>query len=145
MRPACLGVGGNWLGCFFVSSIFVPFLSDVRLLCSSPCTRLGLVRACMIGGRGNGNMSSLYESSASTLQLIPPKIAYRFSACALSPITWRSPHDNFVRQETSRETRAQVRCSRLFPSSHQTVQSQSRLGHHLFMCLLPFLTFSSLQ
>src|SRR6266567_3801833 len=23
LRPACLVVGGNWLGCFFVSSIFV--------------------------------------------------------------------------------------------------------------------------
>lgn len=107
MRPACLVVGCNWPGCFFVSSIFVRFLSYVltslgalySMLGSSPCTRLGLVRAWMIGGRGNGKMSRLYESSASTTPAISTQNSLSLSAYVLSLITWRSPHDIFMRQE----------------------------------------------
>jgi hypothetical protein len=57
----------------------------------------------------------------------PPQNSLSLSTCAPSLITWRSPHDIFMRQETSRGTRAQVRRFSTFPSSHQSVWSLSQL------------------
>jgi hypothetical protein len=132
----------------------VPFLfafsyapTSLGALCfiySSPRTRLGLVRAWMIGGRGNGKTSSLYESSAFTVTVISPKIAYRFP-----PVLFHSSRG--VHHTTSScakrhrgERVPRYVVSRLFHRAIRASSHHHAWTHHLFICLLPFLTSSSL-
>jgi hypothetical protein len=145
VRPACLVVGGNWLGCFFVSSFFVRFLSDIPtslgalyfMLCSSPCTRLGLVRAWMIGVGAMGKCQACMNPQRPLLQLFPPKIAYRFPPELFHSSRGVHHTTSSCAKKTSRGTRAQVRRFSTFPSSHQSVWSLSRVG---LITSLPILT-----
>jgi hypothetical protein len=115
------------------------------MLCSFPRTCLGLVHAWMIGGRGNGNIQACMNLQRPMLQLFPPKIAYRSP-----PLLFHSSRGVHHTTSSCAKKHRGLRVPRYVVSRlfHRPIRASSyylRWTHHLFICLLPFLTSSSLQ